>query len=132
MNEKYAVLPIDVLARITPHEREQSEQFFKRSLEFSGDDGLNESLFSIAQFSTQEVDPITVSAWLMAQHQVMNTTVILSWQPSTAVSTSWEIFARYWSDFCYPASDDLTVWSESEDWCLLYHHEEFLQFGKRI
>ncbi|WP_284400512.1 hypothetical protein, partial [Acidovorax sp. SUPP2825] len=33
-----------------------------------------------------------------------------------------------WGDLCRPS---LTVWSEANNWALVYHHEEFMQFGKR-
>ena len=132
MDEKYAVLPEHVLSRIVPQTKEQAALLFKRSQEFCGADGLDHNRYSITQLSTRSVEPQEASSWLLARHQNTETTVLLSWEPTTAVSTTWGIFVQYWSEFCYPASDDLNVWSESETWALLYHHEEFLQFGERI
>lgn len=131
-DEKYALLPDDVLSRISPQTSEQADRLFKESLRFCGTDGLDERWFSLTQIGTKGVEPARVSEWLMACHNNTDTTVFLSWQPNTAVSTTWGIFAQYWSEFCYPASDDLNVWSEAHSWVLLYHHEELLQFGRRV
>ncbi|MFN0313556.1 MAG: hypothetical protein ACKVQA_00765 [Burkholderiales bacterium] len=55
--------------------------------------------------------------------------MFVSWERNPAVETKWSVFAQYWSDFCYPASDDVLAWRDSRAWVLLYHHEEFFQFG---
>lgn len=130
-DEKYAVLPADVLSRIIPQTSVQAAQLFRESLRFCGKERLDETQFSFSQIKTKDIESARVSEWLMACHDKTGTAVFLSWQPDTAVSTTWGIFAHYWSEFCYPASDDLTVWSEGHSWVLLYHHEEFLQFGQR-
>src|SRR3712207_6991725 len=46
--------------------------------------------------------------------------VIVRWDESTAVRTTWEVFTRYWDDFCYPLSDDVAVFPDSGAWLLLY------------
>lgn len=131
-DEKYALLPDNVLSRIIPQTNEQAAHLFKDSLRFCGTDGLDEKQFSLIQIITKDVEPALVSEWLIACHNNAETTVFLSWQPNIAVSTTWGIFAQYWTEFCYPASDDLNVWSEANSWMLLYHHEELLQFGRRV
>ena len=130
-DEKYALLPQDVLERIEPHARDVAEKLFQASLAFHDSEGLNERMFSCDRIETVGVGRERVTDWLLARHEDMETRVFLSWQPDAAVSTTWGIFARYWEEFCYPASDDLDVWSAAESWVLLYHHEEFMQFGKR-
>lgn len=132
MNEKYALLPEHVLFRIHPQSKEQAAQLFRKSLEFCGSDGLDEKQFLLSQIETNEVLPLDISDWLFSHHQNQETQVILSWQPDLAVKTTWGIFVKYWTEFCYPASDDLIVWSELYTWVLLYHHEEQLQFGERV
>jgi len=131
-DEKYALLPENVLSQIIPQSSEQAARLFKESLRFCGSDGLDEKQFSLTQVVTKDVSPALVSEWLIACHNNVETTVFLSWQPNIAVSTTWGIFAKYWSEFCYPASDDLNVWSKTDSWMLLYHHEELLQFGRRV
>jgi len=52
--------------------------------------------------------------------------VVLIWGPSTALSMPWKVFVTYWSDFCYPASDDVDVFVEGGPFFLRWHHfEEF-------
>lgn len=130
-DERHALLPESALARIAPQSNKQAAHLFKESLQFCGNDGLDEKQFSLVQIITKDVEPARISEWLIACHANAETTVFLSWQPSIAISTTWGIFAQYWSEFCYPASDDLIVWSEANSWMLLYHHEELLQFGRR-
>jgi hypothetical protein len=131
-DDRYALLPDNVLSCIIPQNAEQAARLFHESLRFCGKDGLDEKQFSLGQLVTKGIEPARVSEWLTAFHDKDETAVFLSWQPDTAVSTTWGIFAKYWSEFCYPASDDMTVWSEGHSWVLLYHHEELLQFGRRI
>jgi len=47
-----------------------------------------------------------------------------------AVETTWEIFAKYWDDFCYPVSDDVQVFPRSGEWLLLYHETEVFEWGR--
>lgn len=56
--------------------------------------------------------------------------VILSWTRDLAVETRWETFVRYWDAFCYPSSDDVTVWSRRGDWTLCYRHFQLIEFGR--
>jgi len=131
MNESYALLPDAVLARIHPLDEEQAAMLFNESLEHCVADGLDESKFSLSRIDTSGVLSLKISQWLFDRHNDRETEAFVSWQPDTAVKTTWGIFATYWNEFCYPASDDLCVWPESGAWVLLYHHEEQLQFGMR-
>jgi hypothetical protein len=56
--------------------------------------------------------------------------VILSWSHDVAVETRWKTFVRYWDAFCYPSTDDVTVWSLGGDWTLCYRHFQVIQFGR--
>lgn len=131
-DENYALLPDNVLSGIIPQTKEQADRLFQQSLRFCGKEGLDEKQFSLSQIKTKDIEPARVSEWLTACHDKTETSVFLSWQPDTAVSTTWGIFSEYWSEFCYPASDDVTIWAEGYSWVLLYHHEELLQFGRRV
>jgi hypothetical protein len=59
-----------------------------------------------------------------------NEQIILSWSQSVALLTRWGTFARYWDAFCYPSSDDVTVWSRTGDWTLCYRHFQVIEFGR--
>lgn len=68
--------------------------------------------------------------WLEGFPLDPDTWTILSWNPATSVTVPWKIFATYWADFCYPASDDVTIWQPGEHWTLVFeHHESFRLFG---
>ena len=72
-----------------------------------------------------------VQDWL--QHQIANLQqrVVVIWSPAVAVQTSLAVFQTYWSDFCYPASDDVAILPLTGEWLLTYSHEEVLRFGRR-
>lgn len=53
-----------------------------------------------------------------------NEDLIISWKRRIALKTTKDIFIKYWSDFLYPASDDVTVISEKTNWILFYNHIE--------
>ena len=66
-------------------------------------------------------------------------TIVVSWSVELAVFARWGIFAEYWDTFCYPSSDDVTVWptrlsaggpeAQREAWVLQYRHYELIEFG---
>ncbi|MES9974871.1 MAG: hypothetical protein ABW094_11465 [Candidatus Thiodiazotropha sp.] len=52
--------------------------------------------------------------------------IFVSWSPDCAVVTTLNIFIKYWGDFCYPSSDDVSIWPVNNAWFLQYfHYEEF-------
>ena len=53
--------------------------------------------------------------------------VILSWDRGTAVITDWDMFTAHWDDFCYPASDDVSIWPVGGEWTLCYRRYEVFQ-----
>ncbi len=55
----------------------------------------------------------------------------ISWDPKLAVQTETIIFAKYWDDFCYPGSDDVVVWPQSENWVIIYSHDETLIYYQK-
>ncbi len=50
--------------------------------------------------------------------------VIITWNRTTTLRTTKEIFLKYWDDFCYPSSDDVTIISEKTNWIMFYNHIE--------
>lgn len=57
--------------------------------------------------------------------------LFISWNRSTCIYTTKEIFIKYWDDFCYPSSDNITIISELTNWVYFYNHIEVGQFWKR-
>jgi len=62
--------------------------------------------------------------WLRDQQPELSAQAFVSWREDAAIRTTWEIFTAHWDDFCYPSSDDVVVWPESERWALFYFHED--------
>lgn len=54
--------------------------------------------------------------------------VLVSWNATTALLTDWAFFRDHWDDFCYPASDNVTIWSPDDAWTVCYRHFEVIQF----
>lgn len=54
--------------------------------------------------------------------------VSVIWNANTALSMPWEIFVTYWSDFCYPSSDDVDVFVEGGPVVLRWHHDEVFEY----
>jgi len=50
--------------------------------------------------------------------------LIISWDRKTTLKTNKTIFLKYWTDFLYPLSDDVTIISENINWILFFTHYE--------
>ena len=125
-------LPDDALRDIKPFRESKARELWKRSIEFCDQSGLAASRFEyIFRFNT-ELGHVAARRWLLEQSSNLNQEVVVSWSDELAVLARWAVFCDYWDDFCYPASDDVTIWPSSEDWVLAYfHHEEFI-FGRSL
>lgn len=60
-----------------------------------------------------------------------NENVIVTWNRTTTLKTTKEIFIKYWDDFCYPSSDDVTIISEETNWVMFYRHFEVANIWTR-
>lgn len=49
-----------------------------------------------------------------------NEDILISWQRKTVLKTTKEIFLKYWDDFLYASSDDVTIISDKTNWILFY------------
>lgn len=118
-DSRYSVLPEAVLSQLQPLGTQEAQLAFERARSFQRASSIKHS----ADLSDEDG-----CAWLRAQHAGLSDIVTVSWSPECALRSSWQIFADHWSDFCYPSSDDLTVWPDSERWVLFYHHYEQFEF----
>jgi hypothetical protein len=57
--------------------------------------------------------------------------IVVSWDPRSALETSWRTFREHWEVFCYPGTDDVTISPLDERWVLCYHHWEEFSFAPR-
>ena len=53
-----------------------------------------------------------------------NEGIIVTWKNNMTLKTSKSIFLKYWTDFLYPSSDDVTILSEETNWIIFYRHFE--------
>ena len=135
---KYAELSSAHLAQIRPLDKTSSRDLWSYILESNlhGNDTFREGFFqsvesisilnSEGDFAGEEA---RIRKWLYRCSFPFDMRVLLSWQPDLAVETTWKMFVKYWSDFYYPMSDDLTICDRSLMWALLFHHEERVFFG---
>lgn len=56
------------------------------------------------------------------QRRISEEKIIVNWGPDSAVITDSATFIKYWDDFCYPSSDDVSIYPEDESWLLQYFH----------
>jgi hypothetical protein len=63
--------------------------------------------------------------------QNYNENLFISWNRKTCIYTTKDIFIKYWDDFCYPSSDDVTIISELTNWVYFYNHIEVGRFWIR-
>jgi len=123
--QRHALLDARTLARLTTPDRESASRLAGEGAKRWADiDGRP------LAFRSDET-PGDVRRGLVALPIEPTTRIVLSWNPATALIADWEIFAAHWDDFCYPASDDVTIWPLRGDWTLCYRHYEVFQFWNR-
>ncbi len=128
-NERYALFPPNVLATIEPLSGSEALVLWRNAQEKHDASGLDPRRYLISTCDVSDSDQEAGCAWLESQHLNTETPIFLSWTPELAVATNWHTFTHYWSDFCYPSSDDVFIYSPSETWLLVYQHSEFFEFG---
>jgi len=135
---KYVKLSDAHLAQVRPLDETSSKDLWSYILESNlhGNDPFREGFFqSVESISIPNSErdyaeeDARIRKWLYRCAFPFDKRVLLSWQPDLAVETTWTMLVKYWSDFYYQMSDDLTVCDESLQWALLFHHEERIFFG---
>ncbi len=127
----YALLPDATLAQMQPMDQRAAARLFQRSLHFLVRDSLAPLEFTAIVRHSADVPAEVGRLWLLEQQSDLSVQVFVSWQLDAAIRTTWDVFTAHWEDFCYPSSDDVLVWPESERWALFYFHEQEFQFGRR-
>lgn len=129
----YAVLPAAALNQIrplTPQKAEEISDVFLQLIDRK-QECLSAALFEAIESTDASGDPNLIRKWLFQSVPSSVGDVIVSWQPSVAVLTTAAVLFEHWDDFCYPSSDDVTVWSMTDEWAALFHHAGMWQFGRR-
>ena len=124
--ESHNVFPDSILEQLQPLDADTASQLNEQHLSCFDGFYLNRELFS----SIQSVDNEGSFSTFLTELDIEDITPIyLSWNADTALKTTWGIFRQYWDDFCYPASDDVTISPENMEWLLFYFHEDIFEFG---
>jgi len=135
---KHVLLSDEHLAQVRPLDEKSSRKLWSFILEsnlHASDPFLEDFFQSVESISIPNStgdyaeEDSRVRKWLYRCALPFDKRVLLSWQPELAVETTWKMLVKYWSDFYYPVSDDLTVFDESLQWALLFHHNEKVFFG---
>ena len=129
----YPLAPND-LSRIRPLASHRAQEFWTRSLTLAnGPDGTipNSELFDVPATCAGAHEHENTQSWIRSLIPDSDRDVVVSWQREWAVVTDIELFVDHWESFCYPSSDDTSVWPESESWILQYSHDDTLRFATR-
>ncbi len=130
-DERWNLLPLEISQKIIPLTERKAEEIDKIHRQYLSSDGLDDEIFQkIETIGTETTDILVVQNWLKSRILIEQNYIVISWNQKLAVKTTWEIFCNYWDDFCYPASDDITISSADLTWLLFYFHEEYISFGK--
>lgn len=115
---RWSVLPPHALADIRPFSPARARDLDRHSAEVARRPSLRR-----ASIDSSLANDDAVREWLRGQGIDAAARVTVSWDPATAAEVSWGVLLEFWSDFCYPSSDDVTAWPASEAWLLSHHHE---------
>jgi len=119
----HAVLPADVLARIRPLTVAAAAAVSAEAADrCRGTPGADERV------SAKAVDAEAVRLRLAALPVPPSQTILVSWAAHLAVRTEWSVFLAYWDAFCYPSSDDVSIWAPDAAWTVCYEHEAAFTF----
>jgi hypothetical protein len=121
----HAVFPPEVMALIRPFTTTAARTINSEALTrvplplATGDESI----------ACGEIVPVEeISTWLTPLSIQSSAWTVLSWNKELAVLVPWSVFADRWSDFCYPASDDVLIWQPGREWTLVYEHQEWFQY----
>ena len=106
-----------------------NEFFFKNQFAnvfFRPNSQLNNSQLQNVKRKTRERKQLKIAL------EKCNEELILTWHWNITLKTTKEIFIKYWSDFLYSSSDDVTIISEKTNWVIFYRHFEVVNIWKRI
>lgn len=116
-SESHAVLPAKVLQELTPIKPNMVKKLID---EIPG--GIKRG-----GFTYKVEDEAKTKEWL-SRLPVPAEVVTVIWDKETGLEMPWTTFVSWWSDFCYPNSDDVTIIVRDRNY-LLWHHDEVFEFS---
>lgn len=134
---KYSVLPVVHLEQVRPLEPKSARKVWRFILDtdLHQDVPFRQCFFQhvestkIGESHGNHEEDDRIRKWLFRCAIPFDRRIFLIWQPELVVETTWKMLVKYWTDFYYPISDDLTVCDESLQWALLFFHEHEVFFG---
>ncbi len=130
IDPNYCQMPKSDLNRIKPLTIESATIIGKKALSFSEDNSCSLSSQLFENIVSAETDQTNIVHWLQSKLKISK--IYISWNIDLAVITDVELFIRYWEHFCYPSSDDVSIWPFDESWVLSYCHYELFWYGSSI
>src|SRR6185369_196023 len=91
--------------------------------------GLNASATHELRKINAEQNEEAMKPWMDDLPIAADESILVSWSNELAVQTRWEILKDSWSDFWYPASDDLTATPMSCDWVIAASHDGLFEWA---
>src|SRR5258708_2553114 len=123
-------LPKDDLKTIRPTVSEKAKELCEHSLKYFSHYGLSANCFiNVALFETSTREKEEVANWLRSKLGNNDEELVVCWDMKTAAIVGKDVFVKYWDDFCYPASDDVSIFPLDLEWMLGYFHDEYFEFG---
>ena len=130
---RYRALPLVHLEQVRPLSSESSRRLWDLTLPLHKELPFTAGFFrvveSIALDNADRTAIRGVRKWLFSRGVPFKSSVLLSYQPEWAIATTWKMVVKYWNDFWYPGTDDLTIVDESLAWALLLWHDREAFFG---
>ena len=119
-DEKYCLMPENDLSEIRPLTQHAASITFENALRLTEKTQIEEDGESIETARGDSAVNSFLSSKLPAE------IILVNWDQDTSVITDTATFTKYWDEFCYPSSDDVSVWPEDESWFLqCYHYDRF-------
>lgn len=122
-DDAHAKLPESVLAEIEPVDPVRAKELYRSGVSVSRSPAEGEA----SVFASDEEE--ATRRWLQRLPISPSARVTIVWSEQLGVSLPWETFGDFWSDFCYPSSDDLFVFREDGSCALSYDHSEVFRYS---
>ena len=129
---KYNQLPKNHLVQLKPLNNIGSKFLWDHIMDIGihNEDPFDKNIFqNLDYINIADDNENEIKKWLYKRGLPFDKEVFISWQPDSAMIVPWKILIKYYNDFYYPGSDDLTIIDESLNWAVLFHHNETLYFG---
>ena len=130
--EKYAVLPDLHLSQIKPLDKKASKFLWDyiSDTNLHNDVPFKKDFFrNIDMIDISDDNKLEIKKWLYQRGLPFKKEVFLSYTSNEALIIPWKVLIKYFDEFHYQGSDDLTVIDQSLEWALLFFHEGEIHWG---